>query len=98
MQIGAGLNFVAGACVLVTFILFKINEWNSGAANVSSSLGMGMYFLIACALFEILAVVLAIAGMEDDDADYVEENDSFQPKGFQPGSIVNHGHGDSSYI
>jgi len=98
MQIGAGCNFVAAACILVTFILFKVNEWQTGNASVNSSLGMGMYLLIGCVILEVSAVVLAITGMESDDNDYVDEQDSFQPKGFQPGSIVNHGHGDSSYI
>lgn len=97
MQMGAGFNAVASACVLATVVLFKINEWQTGN-NRSSSLGMGMYLLIAYVVLEVAAVALAIAGMESDDSDYLEENDSFQPKGFQPGSIVNQGNPGSSYI
>jgi len=98
MQIGAGMNFVAGACCLITFILFKVNEWQiSAGANGSSSLGKGMYLLIGAVVLQVLAIVLAIAGMASDDTDYVDETQSFQPKPYQPGnSIVNQG--GSSYI
>jgi len=96
MQIGAGMNFLAGACCLITFILFKINEWQTGSANSSSSLGKGMYLLIGAVVLQVLVVVLAIAGISDDDTDYVDETQSFQPKPYQPGSIVNQG--GSSYI
>jgi len=95
MQIGAGMNLVAGACVLVTFILFKINEWQSGNANFSSRLGKGMYLLIGCLICQVGAVVLAISGMESDD--YIEENQSFQQKPYQSGSIVNQQR-DNSYV
>jgi len=95
MQIGAGMNFVAGACCLVTFILFKINEWQTGSANASSSLGKGMYLLVGALICQVLAVVLAISGMETDDTDYVDEAQSFQPKPYQHGNIVQ---GGSSYI
>jgi len=70
MQIGAGMNLVAGACVLITFILFKINEWNTGSANMSSSLGKGMYLLIGCLICQVGAVVLAISGMESDEPEH----------------------------
>ena len=69
MQMGAGFNAVASACVLATVVLFKINEWQTGN-NRSSSLGMGMYLLIAYVVLEVAAVALAIAGMESDDSDY----------------------------
>lgn len=94
MQMGAGLNFVTAACALVTFILFKINEWQNQNAR-GSSLGKGMYLLIGTVVFEIAAVGLAFAGMESDDADYLDDDNSYQPKGFQPGSIVN-SHGQAS--
>lgn len=98
MQLGAAFNGVTAVCVLATFILFKVNEWQN-ANRYPSSLGKGMYLAMACVVCEVAVVVLAIAGMESDDADYVDENESFQPKGFQPGSIVNQaGHGASSYI
>jgi len=98
MQIGAAMNFVAGACVLITFILFKVNEWQTGAANLSSSLGKGMYLLIGTLICQVAAIVLAVTGMESDDADYLDDEDqSFQPKPYQPGSIVNQ-QGGSSYI
>lgn len=97
MQLGVAFNGVTAVCVLATFILFKVNEWQN--VKNPSSLGKGMYLAMACVVCEVAVVVLAIAGMESDDADYVDENESFQPKGFQPGSIVNQaGHGASSYI
>lgn len=96
MQIGAGMNLVAAACVLITFILFKIKEWQIGVGNnFSSSLGKGMYLLIGCLICQVGAVVLAIAGMETADSDDYED-ESFQPKPYQQGSIVNQG--GSSYI